>query len=148
MNKPAVVVHTVETKDDPAWKLLVEARDDLSSNVPFFCERQLNEMDFRTFLVATIERTVTGIVALRKESSRLENALGVGYISTHRDFRNMGVATAMVHALFAHAKLQGKAIANTRYELDGQIYLRPVMERVWNKYPTVELNERDYDGPM
>lgn len=148
MRNQEVVVHTVQSEIDPGWRLLFDSRDTLQQKLPFFHPEQLDEMRFRTFLVATINNAVTGIVALRNQSVRLDNAVGVGYISTHKEYRNMGVATAMVHALFAHAHLHGKAIANTAYEPEGLIYLQPVMERVWNRYPSVDLNERDYSGPI
>lgn len=142
--KPTIEVSKVQSQDHPAWKLLFDQTKDLQAGVKFFKDEHLYELDKKTLLVAQIEKCVVGIIRIQNDTMHYDNAVGVGYVSTHKKYQNMGVATAMVKALFAHAQLEGKAIFNSRYELDGEIYLQPVMERVSNKYPTVELVERDY----
>lgn len=142
--KPSIEVTKVQSPDHPVWQLLVDKKEDLEQSVRFFKREQLEQLHFRTLLVAQIDRCVVGIISVHNNSAHHENAVGVGYVSTHKKYQNLGVATAMVKALFAHAQLQGKAIANSPYELEGEIYLQPVMQRVSNKFPTVEFVERDY----
>lgn len=141
---PVIEVTTIKNPDHPAWQLLLDQTGDLEKFVRFFNSEQLRQHQFRTFFVAQIDRCIVGITSVRNSSAYHENAVGVGYISTHKRYQNLGVATAMVKALFAHAQLEGKAISNSPYELEGDIYLKPVMQRVSNKYPTVEFVERDY----
>lgn len=142
--KPSVQVNTVQGRDHPAWQLLVDQKDDLKESVRFFQPEQLNQFHFRTLLVAQLDKCIVGIISVHNSSAYHENAVGVGYVSTHKKFKNLGVATAMVKALFLHAQLEGKAIVNSPYELEGEIYLQPVMQKVSNKYPTIEFVERDY----
>lgn len=143
-SKPVIAITAVEDQDHPLWQVLLDQSTELKKNVPFFEPFQLEALDIRTLLVAQLDQCIVGITSFHKNSFRVENAVGVGYISTHTNYRNLGVATAMVKALFTQAQLQGKAIANTPYEPDGEIYLRHVMARTWNRFPDVELIERDY----
>lgn len=143
-DKPTIEVTTIQSTDNPVWQLLVDQKEQLDGPVKFFKPEQLQELRFRTLLVAQLDRCIVGISSVHNSSAYHENAMGVGYISTHKKYQNMGVATAMVKALFTHAQLQGKAIVNSPYELEGQIYLQPVMQRESNKYPAVEFVERDY----
>lgn len=143
-SKPPIDVTKIQSRDHPVWQLLADQKEDLEQSVRFFKPEQLDEFRFRTLLVAQIDRCIVGIISVHNSSAYHENAVGVGYVSTHKKFQNLGVATAMVKALFAHAQLEGKAIANSPYELEGEIYLQPVMQRVSNKFPTVEFVERDY----
>lgn len=143
-SKPIVTVSKVQSREHPAWQLLFDQTSDLCANVKFFKNEHPHELELKTLLVAQIENVIVGITRIQNDTSHYDNAVGVGYVSTHKKYQNLGVATAMVKALFAHAQLEGKAIFNSRYELDGEIYLQPVMQRVSNKYPTVELVERDY----
>ena len=145
-NKPDIEVVTIESQDHPLWQVLVEQRDELKEQVPIFSPANLWNVGHRTLLVARLDQCIVGITSITNKSFRVEDAVGVGFISTHKQFRNMGVATAMVKALFTHAELHGKAIANTPYEPEGKMYLEHVMQRVANKYPTVELIERDYSS--
>ena len=143
-NKPVIEVTKIQSTDHPVWQLLVDQKDDLEKSVRFFNSEQLRQLHFRTLLVAQLDRCIVGIISVHNATHYHENGMGVGYVSTHKKYQNLGVATAMVKALFTHAQLQGKAIVNTPYELDGQIYLQPVMQRESNKYPHIEFVERDY----
>ncbi len=142
--RPDIQVTTLQSTNDPVWQLLADQRVDLKEQVKFYNPNHLHELHTRTLLVAQLDNIVVGLTVLHNNASNHENALGVGYVSTHKKYQNMGVASAMVKALFMHAQLTGKAIANSPYELDGQIYLQPVMERTSNRFPTVEFVERDY----
>lgn len=142
--KSLIDVSLIQSPEHPVWQLLVDQRDDLKESVRFFKPEQLNDFRRRSLLVAQLDKCIAGIIYVHNSSAYHENAVGVGYVSTHKKFQNLGVATAMVKALFTHAQLEGKAIANSPYELEGEIYLQPVMERVSNKFPTVEFVERDY----
>lgn len=144
-SKPAIAITTVEDQSHPLWLVLMEQSKNLNKKIPFFEQPQLHALDIRTLLVAQLDQCIVGITSFHKNSFHIDNAVGVGYVSTHVDYRNIGVATAMVKALFLQAQLQGKAIANTPYEPEGEIYLRHVMERTWNRFPDVELIERDYN---
>ena len=143
-SKPLIEVTKVQSKEHPLWQLLIDQKEQLDGPVRFFKSDQLTQLHFRTLLVAQLDKCIVGITSVHNSSSYHENAMGVGYISTHKKYQNMGVATAMVKALFTHAKLQGKAIVNSPYELEGQIYLQPVMQREANKHTDVEFVERDY----
>ena len=142
--RPAIQVTTLQSTQDPVWQLLAEQREDLKSDLKFYNPEHLHQLHTRTLLVAQLERTIVGLIVLHNDTTHHENALGVGYVSTRKKYQNMGVASAMVKALFMHAQLTGKAIANSPSELDGQIYLQPVMERTSNRFPDVEFVERDY----
>lgn len=139
-----ITVSIVQSSEHPVWALLDCQSKDMEQNVPFFIPMQLEELHFRSLLVAQLDQCIVGIASVHNNSMRVENALGVGYISAHKNFRNIGVATALVKALFTHAKLEGKAIANTPYEIEGEIYLKHIMQREYNRFPTVDLIERDF----
>lgn len=101
-------------------------------------------IDWRTYIVAYLENRVVGVVSLVEETKCYLNSVGVGFISTHIDYRNQGVAKALVEALFAFAALRGKNLANTAYEPLGELYLERVMQRTALQYPDVVLYERNY----
>ena len=143
-SKPTIHITKIESSDNPVWQLLADQKDELQTSIRFFNPTQLHSLDVRTLLVAQLDKCIVGIVSVHNSTFYHEDAIGVGYVSTHKKFQNLGVATAMVKALFVHAELKGKAIVNSPYELEGEIYLQPVMQRVSNKFPSVEFVERDY----
>jgi GNAT superfamily N-acetyltransferase len=110
------------------------------SSISFFDPDMMGQ---RTLLVAYNDNVVVGIAAIVEKTVWYPNALGIGYISTHDDHRNIGVATALVTALFDYAKKSCKHISNTPYEPDGERYLKHVMHRISNNYPSVTLYERN-----
>ena len=112
---------------------------DLKPFIPFFT---VCMMGFRTYIVALEDNAVVGLVSLTEETLWHENCLGVGFVSTHVNHRNKGVSTALVKALFEYARTSGKGISNTKYEPDGEKYLKPVMTRVAAAHSDVKFIER------
>jgi len=125
------------------WRFKLEAPL-LVKNISFFEPSQIEEVHHRSWIVAYDDVCIRGLIALRKESGHIPNALGIGYISTHKKYLNQGIASLMVRSLFDYAKKLKKDIANTPYEPDGDIYLRHIMEREAMKHLDVTLYERDY----
>lgn len=101
-----------------------------------------NMLSHRTYIVAFEAQAVVGLVCLVESSARIPGALGIGFLETHRLHRNRGVAKALVNGLFEFASRQGKHIANTSYEPDGERWLAPLMRSAAQRYPHVALHER------
>lgn len=98
----------------------------------------------RSFVVALSDEVkVVGIAQLVEISSRVDNAIGIGFIETHVDFRNQGISKHLVNSVFALAQSLGKDVANTSYEPDGERWLKHTMHAYASAYPNVRLIERD-----
>lgn len=96
----------------------------------------------RTFIAVYHDQKIVGLASLTESSNWHDNAIGVGYISTHKGYRKKGVAKLLVETLFNYAATTHRDISNTSYEPDGKLYLRHVMQRVSTQHPEVTLYER------
>lgn len=96
----------------------------------------------RTYIVALEKGNVVGLVCMREEGMWVPNALHIGYVETHPAHRNKGIATKLVEQLFLFASAEKKAISNTKYEPQGQLWLQPVMQAAAIRHPAVALHER------
>jgi GNAT superfamily N-acetyltransferase len=105
----------------------------------FFDKEMTNH---RSYVAAFECGTIVGLVCIVETSARIPGALGIGYIETHLEHRQKGVAKALVARLFDFARAQDKAIANTHYEDDGLRWLAPLMQATALQYPDVTLHER------
>jgi len=110
---------------------------DLEHTVKFF-----TLLTNRTYIAALKGDRVVGLAALVEDSIRQPGSIGLGYISTHRDYRNQGIAKVLVQALFELVLAENKNIVNTHYEMDGLMFLEHVMHRVAKLYPSVILTEQ------
>jgi GNAT superfamily N-acetyltransferase len=113
---------------------------DEALSIPHFSGELL---PFRSYLAAFEGKKLLGLACFVESSSRIPGALGLGYLSVHPQERNRGVATKLAQALFQLAQSEGKAIANTHYEPDGEKWLRPVMTRIAAQTTGVVLHERN-----
>lgn len=111
----------------------------LEANFSFF-DREM--VAHRSYVAVVEGDAIVGLVCLVEASMRIPGALGVGFIETHCQHRHRGIAKALVRGLFAFAREQGKAIANTPYEEDGARWLAPLMQATAQHYPDVVLHER------
>lgn len=99
-------------------------------------------VDSRTYIVALNQGEVVGVVSLVDKSFRINNAIGVGFVSVHQDYKHQGIAKKLVEALFSYAKGLKKHISNTPYEPEGLLWLKPAMTRNAALNPEVLLYER------
>lgn len=136
-----ITTKTLVTREE---KSQLKGRD----QIPGFSLFYSDIVDHRVYVVAYLESRIVGIAQLIENSSRVPNAVGIGFIETHTDFRNRGVAKALVDEIFSMAKRQGKNIANTTYEPEGELWLRGVMERVAGQTPEVNFYEADHISRM
>lgn len=113
-------------------------REELEAAIPLF---QRDLLGCRSYLVCLERDKVLGLVGFAEQSRRIPNALGVGFISTHRRHRRQGVARALVDALFKHAHATGRSLATTPYGRDGRRILRPLLRAATRRYPGVLLHE-------
>mgnify|MGYP002757969590 CR=1 FL=1 len=127
----------IHTTSDEQWEMASKVEAD---RIPFFTPGMIG---CRTFIAVYMGEKVIGIASLTEETVWMENAIGVGYISTHVDHRNQGVSKLLVDAVFDYAKETKRGISNTRYEPDGELYLKPVIQRTALKYPSVKFVERE-----
>ena len=125
----------------PLEKAVLLTQRDMADNICFFAHERIER---RTFIVALAHTKIVGMAVLAEHSHRVPGALGLCFISTHLDYRKKGIASQLVPAVFAYAKAQGKAIANTAYEDLGAKYLQHVLERAALACLEVELIE---NGP-
>lgn len=93
------------------------------------------------FLVVFEGEAVVGVAGLVLDSHRVPGCLGIGFVSTHCEHRNQGVASLLAQELFDLARRRQQGIANTRYKPDGVLWLRPVLQRLALRYPEVPLFE-------
>lgn len=96
----------------------------------------------RTYIVAIVNTVIVGVVSVADKSARINNALGVGFVSVHTDHQRKGIAKKLVANLFAHARAMKKHIANTQYETEGLLWLKPAMMQAALDNPDVLLYER------
>ncbi len=101
-------------------------------------------VNFRTYVVALEAGKVVGMVALLDQTMRMENAVGVGFVESHLDHRNRGIARVLVDGLFQYARKSRKAIANSAYTSDGRKWLQPLIKEAAERYPDVPLHEREF----
>jgi GNAT superfamily N-acetyltransferase len=127
--------HVLRTASEKA--LLLQGT--LESDIPHF---HRDVVSHRTYIAVFKEGNVVGLVGLVESSARVTNAMGVGFISTHRSHLRQGVAKALVEGLFKFALQERKAIANTSYEPDGLLWLKPLMASAAQRHPLVTLHER------
>jgi predicted N-acetyltransferase YhbS len=105
--------------------LFTSQYDEMERTLVYFERRTVQD---RTFLVALDGEQVIGIVCIKESSRRVPGALTISYVSVREDRRKKGVGKLLVKALFEFAKVEGFSIANTQYDDDGQLYLRPLLE--------------------
>lgn len=96
----------------------------------------------RTYLAAVEGEKVLGLISVDEATARIENSVGIGYVSVHREHKSKGVSRLLVKELFEYAHQVGKNIANSGYEPQGRQRLRHVMRRTATMFPTVQLFER------
>jgi GNAT superfamily N-acetyltransferase len=130
-----ITTRILKTYDEQAQYI----NESLKPFIPFL---SVSLMGFRTVVVALENNVVVGIASLTEESSWHADCLGVGYVSTHKHYRDQGVATALAKAIFQYAHDIGKGISNTKYEPDGIMYLQKVMTRLATEYKNVKFIER------
>jgi GNAT superfamily N-acetyltransferase len=123
---------------DAADKALLRHQD-LDDAFQFFDRERIPH---RTYVAVLEEGRVVGLAALLESSGRHPGALGVGFIETHAHHRQRGIGKLLVEGLFQFARQEGKAIANTEYEPDGERYLKHLMAAAAQRYPDVTLFER------
>lgn len=80
--------------------------------------------DHRRFVGAFIDKKLVGVVCYNNSSYKDPNGFGIGYVSTHEDFKNRGVAKGMLNLFFKLAKKNNKKVYNSWYEPEGQLYLK------------------------
>lgn len=112
----------------------------LDAVIPMFNSDMIGH---RTYILAQKGDEIVGVVSLTESTIWHENCLGVGYISTHVNYRNQGICKLLVDALFKYAKKSKRNISNSHYKPDGERYLRHVMQRTAARYQGVTLFERD-----
>ncbi|KWT98263.1 MULTISPECIES: GNAT family N-acetyltransferase [unclassified Variovorax] len=95
----------------------------------------------RSFIAAMDGEQVIGLAALKEESTRIPGAMTITFVSVREDRRNQGVAKLLVDALFDFAEAEGKALANTQYEEEGLLYLKPALEAAASRRPHVGFHE-------
>lgn len=86
-------------------------------------------LQHRKYILVEHGIKVIGICCFNPCTFKAENALGLAYIETHKDFKNQGVSKLLVCALFDYAKVSEKRIAIGWYEPEGELYLRHQMEK-------------------
>lgn len=97
----------------------------------------------RQYFAAVEDGKVLGLLCYIEQSAWLENAFGMGYTSVAQEYRNRGIAAALVEAFFAFAASEQRGIFITPYEPDGKLYLRKLVLRAATKHK-VRILERDF----
>lgn len=97
----------------------------------------------RHYFAAVEEGKILGFVCFKEQSTRLENAFGMGYTSVAEGYRNRGVAAALIDTFFVFAACQQRGIFVSQYEPDGELYLRKLILRAADKYK-VRILEMDF----
>lgn len=77
---------------------------------------------------------IIGICCVNPNTLKGPNAIGIGYIDVHADYRNQGVGKLLVRALMQYAQKSGKAVYPGFYEPMGELYIKHVIERIANEY--------------
>jgi len=111
--------------------------EDLNDAFVFF-DRYLVQQ--RNYVAVLEEGRVVGLVGFT-DTSRCPGSLSLRFLETHENHRRRGIAKLLVDGLFQFARRQGVAIANTEYEPDGLLWLKPLMTAAALRYPDVVLHE-------
>ena len=127
----------IKVLESTAQKQLMTTAD--SSKIKFL---SFDILANRTYIVAMLNNVVVGVVSVADKSARINNAIGVGFVSVHEDYQRKGISTKLVEHLFSYARTLKKHIANTRYEQEGLLWLKPAMLRAAKANPDVILYER------
>jgi GNAT superfamily N-acetyltransferase len=133
-----IEVRIIKTYED----LYILRDADVGDHIWNFNRHNLNTQS-RTYFAALRGEQLVGVAAISETTVWHENSIGVGYISTHDEYKQGGVSKAIVEALFQYAKSSKRNISNSRYEPDGELYLRRMMTAAAARHPEVILFERD-----
>lgn len=128
--------------DEEKYGVFCTQYDELEAELVYY-NRHLTS--HRLFILAMEGEKVVGMVCLKDGSTRVPGALALTFVSVRSSHRQQGVAKLLVSHLFAFAKARGQAIANTQYEEEGQLYLRPLLEGAAASNPDVVFHEFPYN---
>lgn len=110
--------------------------DDLSS---LFCSKDYIEN--LKFIVSYTEKELVGICKFSYYS--LSEGYAISYISTHEDYKNRGVAKAVIEELFKFFKsnFPNNTLSLSGYSINGWKYIRKYILMFSQKY-NVRINEK------
>lgn len=94
-------------------KYFLHGRRTLEDSIKFFLQ---DTVLHRSYLVAAQGEEVRGMIGFVEESAWMPQAFGIGFISTHREHREEGVARALLNALFELATKEGKGIVMSAFD--------------------------------
>lgn len=60
--------------------------------------------------------------------------LWILYVNTEKEFRKQGRATYLMKALKKYADKHGKAVIHGNFTEDGEMYLKPLVKKLWPNY--------------
>jgi GNAT superfamily N-acetyltransferase len=136
-----VVPFEIRILRDAPSKELLSGQPHVTTGFAYFNPKSLAD---RTFIAALDAGVVVGLVSLLESSFKIQNALAVAYVATHREHQRRGVAGQLVTALFEFAQGQHKHIANSFYGAEGRLWLMPLMSAAALRYPDVALHEHSF----
>lgn len=100
----------------------------------------------RKYILAADEITgkIVGAVCLDENPRDLQFTIKIGYVSVSPAYKNKGVATKLVAALFEYAEQQQKSVQNSKYEPEGMQYLKPLLHRMKSNYSVLFYEHISY----
>lgn len=104
-----------------------------------FLMHSLAFVDHRSFIGAFFDGNLVGVICFNFCSFKDPNAFGIGYVSTHSEYKNRGIAKMMLEKFFELAKKNNKKVRNTWYEPEGQKFLKDTgtIDRIAKKYGVI-----------
>lgn len=120
-------------------KCFLRGRRSLEDCMPFFNH---DLVGFRSYMVAVQGEEVLGMLAFVEESNWMPRSFGVGFISTHLQHREQGVASTLVRELFKLAFREGKGIVMTPVEPAVREFFEPALATIAAAFPAVQYLQR------
>lgn len=106
-----------------------------------FVEKVIN---CRQYVLALDNNSIVGVLSFVEHSMWMPNGIGIGKIQVHRNYRNQGICTGLVHILFEFANTYWDGIVVSPYEPDGEKWLKHIIARYSKQYPDLKILEREY----
>lgn len=95
-------------------------------------------VSWRQYIVATEDGKMCGMISYMKRENKIDGKpvtyYGISAVSTHKEYKNRGIATKLLHMFFEIASREGVAIKPGFYEPEGRMYIKEKIEQFSQDY--------------
>lgn len=98
------------------------------------------------FVCHTADDIVVGDLGLQQSPFEGEaDLMWMKHVSVDKHHRQQGIATELMEAAIGYCREHGKTLQMSSYSDEGKLYLRPLVRRLRQDWPDVEIAPPQYD---